>query len=106
MEALNGENLGDFILKQPKLKDVKIDLKGTERIRSRMAKAKKIKITVNVDEDLLESLKLRSDKTGVPYQTLLNRVLRAAMQEKSTDEVSRLDRLEREVKSLKKKLSA
>lgn len=93
-------------MKQPKLKDVKIDVKGTERMRSRMAKAKKIKITVNVDEDLLEALKLRSDETGVPYQSLLNRVLRSAIQEQTDGESSRIDRLEKDVAALKRKLSA
>jgi predicted DNA binding CopG/RHH family protein len=93
-------------MKQPKLKDVKIDVKGTERMRSRMAKSKKIKITVNVDEDLLEALKLRSDETGVPYQSLLNRVLRSAMHEQANGESSRLDRLEKEVATLKKRLTA
>lgn len=93
-------------MKQPKLKDVKFDLKGTEKMRTRMAKAKKIKITVNVDEDLLEALKLRSYETGVPYQNLLNRVLRSAMKEAADGETARLDRLEREVASLKKRLSA
>jgi predicted DNA binding CopG/RHH family protein len=93
-------------MKQPKLKDVKIDVKGTEKMRSRMAKAKKIKITVNVDEDLLETLKLRSDETGIPYQSLLNRVLRSAMQEQADGESSRLDRLEKDVATLKKKLTA
>lgn len=93
-------------MKQPKLKDVKFDLKGTETMRSRIAKAKKIKITVNVDEDLIEALKLRSDETGVPYQSLLNRVLREGISDQSSNESSRLDRLEKEMATLKKRLSA
>jgi predicted DNA binding CopG/RHH family protein len=106
LAAQSGANLGGCTMKQPRLKDVKIDVKGTEKMRSRMAKAKKIKITVNIDEDLLESLKLRSDETGVPYQSLLNRVLRSAMLEQKDDRTLRLDRLEKEIALLKRKLSA
>lgn len=93
-------------MKQPRIKDVKIDLKATDKMSSRMTKAKKIKITVNVDEDLLEALKLRSDETGIPYQSLLNRVLRSAILEQRDGETSRLDRLEKEIALLKRKLSA
>jgi len=92
-------------MKQPKLSDVRIDTKGTKAMRERMAKAKKIKITINVDEDLLLELRRMAASTGIPYQSLLNRVLKDAVMAKK-DEGSRLDRLEREVQRLKKKLSA
>ena len=92
-------------MKQPKLSDLKVDAKGTRQIRKMMAKAKKIKITVNVDEDLLLELRQLAEATGSPYQTLLNKVLKDALMAKK-DEGSRLDRLEREVARLKRKLSA
>ena len=92
-------------MKQPKLSDLKIDTKGTKAMRKMMAKAKKIKITVNVDEDLLVELKHMAEETGTPYQSLLNRILKDAVMSKK-DEGSRLDRLEREVERLKKKISA
>ncbi len=92
-------------MKQPKLNDLKIDAKGTKAMRKMMAKAKKIKITVNVDEDLLMELRNMAEATGTPYQSLLNKVLKEAVMTKK-DEGSRLDRLEREVERLKKKLSA
>lgn len=92
-------------MKQPKLSDLKIDSKGTKVMRKMIAKAKKIKITVNVDEDLLVDLKHMAEETGTPYQSLLNRVLKDAILTKK-DEGSRLDRLEREVERLKKKISA
>jgi hypothetical protein len=38
-------------MKQPKLKNVKIDLTATETMRRLMAKAKTVKVTHNVDED-------------------------------------------------------
>lgn len=92
-------------MKQPKLSDMKIDTKGTKAICKLMAKAKKIKITINVDEDLLVEIRKMADSSGTPYQTLLNRVLKDAIIARR-DEGSRLDRLEREVQRLKKKLSA
>ncbi len=92
-------------MKQPKLSDLKIDNKGTKAMRKIMAKAKKIKITVNVDEDLLMELKNMAEETGTPYQSLLNRALRDGIISK-TKESSRLDRLEREIERLKKKISA
>ena len=92
-------------MKQPKLSDLKIDTKGTKAMRKMMAKAKKIKITVNVDEDLLVELKHMAEETGTPYQSLLNRVLKDAVMSKK-NEGSRLDRLEREIERLKKKISA
>ncbi len=92
-------------MKQPKLSDLKIDTKGTKALRKMMTKAKKIKITVNVDEDLLTELRQMAEETGTPYQSLLNKVLKDAVMGKKA-EGSRLDRLEREVERLKKKISA
>ncbi len=92
-------------MKQPKLSDLKVDVKGTKALRKMMNKAKKIKITVNLDEDILNELKQMALETGTPYQSLLNKVLKDAVSNKKT-EGSRLDRLEREVERLKKKISA
>lgn len=94
-------------MKQPKIKDLKIDLKGTQTLRTRMAKAKKIKITINIDEDLLTALKLRSDDSGIPYQVLLNKLLRSSIEKSIPNKAqSRLDRLEKEVAKLKRSISA
>lgn len=92
-------------MKQPKLSDLKIDTKGTKALRKMMTKAKKIKITVNVDEDILTELRQMAEETGTPYQSLLNKVLKDAVMGKKA-EGTRLDRLEREVERLKKKISA
>jgi predicted DNA binding CopG/RHH family protein len=93
------------IMKQPKLNDLKIDAKGTKNLRKMMAKSKKIKITINVDENILAEVRRMAEEMGTPYQTLLNKVLRDALIAKH-NEGSRLDRLEQEVERLKKKLSA
>ena len=92
-------------MRQPKLSSLQIDTKGTKAMRKLMAKTKKVKITINVDEDLLIELRKMAQQTGIPYQSLLNRVLKDAVLAKK-DEGSRLDRLEREIEKLKRKISA
>ncbi|PWU17110.1 MAG: hypothetical protein C5B49_09525 [Bdellovibrio sp.] len=85
--------------------DSKIDVKGTKAMRKMMAKAKKIKITISVYEDLLVELRKMAESTGTPYQSLLNKLLKDAIMLKKS-EGTRLDWLERELERLKKKLSA
>lgn len=94
-------------MKQPKLSDIRVDLKGTEQLRRRASKSKKIKITINIDQDIITTLKKHSDTSGVPYQKLLNSLLRTALNDVKTDDTgSRLNRLERELAAIKKKLTA
>jgi predicted DNA binding CopG/RHH family protein len=89
-------------MKQPKMSDLVLDTESTKRIRSKMAKQGKVKITINIDKDSLAILRLRSGETGIPYQRLLNRILKEALQKKQTTE-TRLDHLERELAKLKRK---
>jgi len=99
-----GENLGDS-MKAPKLGDVAIDVKATKRMRNKMAATKKVKITINIDQASLKSLRKRAGNTGVPYQRLLNQLLRQALlQEREAN--SRLDRLEKEIAKLKRMVAA
>jgi predicted DNA binding CopG/RHH family protein len=91
-------------MRQPKLSDLKIDTKGTRQTREQASKIKKIKITINVDEDSLEALRSISAKTGAPYQKLLNQILKEGLQSRSAAE-SRLDRLEKELERIKKKIA-
>jgi predicted DNA binding CopG/RHH family protein len=92
-------------MKEPKLADLEIDEKATRQIHRRMAKAKSVKITINIDTDSLDILRVKSAETGIPYQRLLNRFLKKALQSDSESE-SRLDRLEKEISSLKRKIVA
>jgi len=92
-------------MKQPKLNNMRVDAKGTAKLRAQMAKAKKIKITINVDEEILETVRKMSDESGIPYQTLMNKILREAIGTKVRQE-SRLDHLEKELAAIKKKISA
>jgi len=91
-------------MKQPKMSDLKKDKKGTKAMREAMAKSKKVKITINFDSDILDEIKKLADEIGSPYQTLLNKMVKDSLARKK-DEESRLDRLEKEIKALKKKIA-
>jgi len=95
----------ELIMKQPKLNNLKLDKAETKKIRQQASHSKKIKITINFDKDVLDGVKELSDSSGVPYQTLLNKILKEALLEKKS-EMSRLDKLELEIKKLKKKFAA
>ncbi len=90
-------------MKKPKLSDLQINPAQTEKVRELAAKATKIKVTFNLDNDLVAKLKAMAEETGAKYQTLLNRVLREALSNQMTVE-ARMKRLEQEVKKLKDKL--
>ena len=92
-------------MKQPKLDELIYASKETSEIRRRMVKVKKIKITINIDEDSLETLRNISEKSGAPYQKVLNQVLREGLN-KRLESDSRLDRLERELEKIKRKVAA
>ena len=58
-------------MKQPKLNDLSIDWKATARMRSKMAEAKKLTITINVDRSALAFLGKLSARDRKAYQTLV-----------------------------------
>lgn len=105
MQQLNGDNFGGFTMRQPKLNDLVIDRRATREIRSKMKKTRKIKITINVDEDSLALLRQMSSETGAPYQKLLNQILKEGLSKRSEAE-SRLERIEKELKRIKRKIAA
>jgi len=92
-------------MKEPKLNELEIDQKGTEQIRRRMATPGSIKITVNIDKNTLDLLRTKAANTGVPYQRLLNQFLSKALQSDAQTE-SRLERMEKEIAQLKRKIVA
>ena len=91
-------------MKQPKLANLKPNKSETDAIRKAAARAS-VKITINIDAESFAQLRRMAEKTGVPYQRLLNNLLRKSLVAERNAE-SRLDRLEREVQRLKKKLVA
>jgi predicted DNA binding CopG/RHH family protein len=92
-------------MKQPKLSNLQIDKVGTAELRAEMAKKKSIKITINIDADSLFTLKGIARDTGVPYQRLLNRLLKQGLKTRDTIE-TRLNRLEQELKKMKRAFAA
>ena len=92
-------------MKQPKLNSLQIDKVGTEELRAELAKKKSIKITINIDADSLLTLKGIARDTGIPYQRLLNRLLKQGLKTRDTIE-TRLNRLEQELKKMKRAFAA
>ena len=92
-------------MRQPKLSNLTIDANGTRLMRKSAAKSSKVKITINIDQESLNRLRTRSDKTGVPYQRLLNQILKEALKGEEAME-TRLEKMEREIERLKKKVAA
>lgn len=92
-------------MKQPKLNDLALNIAGTKKIRDMATKSQKIKITINIDKDSLSALKNLAIKTGGSYQKLLNEMVKNGL-EKHNDSENRLQKLEKEVAKLKKKISA
>ena len=92
-------------MKEPKTGDLEFDEKRTRRVRRIAARKQAVKITINIDSEALAILRAQSAKTGIPYQRLLNQVLMRALQKDAQTE-SRLDRLEKELKRLKRTLVA
>lgn len=92
-------------MKQPKLSSLALSTKLTREIRKQGLKSKKVKITINVDQESLNLLRNKSAKTGVPYQRLLNMLLKEALDVENKTE-SRIDHLEDEIEELKKKIAA
>jgi predicted DNA binding CopG/RHH family protein len=92
-------------MKRTKTNNIKIDWAGTKKVRLAMAKQKFVKITINVDADSLSELKAESEKTGVPYQRLLNSLLKENLSQRRKTE-GRLEKLEKELALVKKKFAA
>jgi len=92
-------------MKQPKLKDLVIDRAGTRKLRSQLDKTKRIKISINFDERSLTFLRKVSGRSALPYQQILSHVLKETTGDTGAAK-SRLDRIERELKKLKRRIAA
>jgi uncharacterized protein (DUF4415 family) len=92
-------------MKIPKLSDVKVDVEETRRIREMMKKTKKRKITINLDNDLVLSLKYLADQSGGKYQTLLNYLVREAL-EQHQSYGKEIQKLKKEIQKLKQNRAA
>ena len=92
-------------MKKPKLKNLSVDSAETANIRDTMSRQKSVKITININADVLAKLRHIADKSGVPYQRLINRTLVDSLHSQKSNE-SRIDRIEKELRVIKRKLAA
>jgi hypothetical protein len=92
-------------MKQPKPNDLTIDPAGTKKLRSQLTKTKKIKITINIDEQSLTVLRKLSRQSVPPYLLLLNQALKEGTTY-TGETKARLDRIERELHKLKRQIAA
>ena len=100
-----GVTLGDCTMREPKLKNLKVDIAETAKVRRGLKKQKSVKITINLDAGSLEAVKREASSSGIPYQRLLNRLLKESLASNRATE-SRIDRIERELREVKKRLVA
>lgn len=92
-------------MRQPSLKNIRVNRAETKKIRELVASTNRVKITVNVDENVLTFLKKEARETGIPYQNLLNRLLLEAIYRESSQQ-GRIESLEKEIKRLKRKVAS
>ena len=92
-------------MKKPNLKSLKIDPLETKRVRTSVARQKSVKITINIDSSTLSQLRAMADKSGIPYQRLINRTLSNSLLTKSKSD-ARLERIEKDIAQLKRKIAA
>jgi len=92
-------------MKQPNLSHLRIDRVATNKIRTALSKKNRVTITVHLDPDSLKTLKTRSRNTGIPYQRLLNTLLTTNISQQESVQ-SRLNRLEQELRKIKRHVAA
>ena len=101
----NGESFGGFTMKQPDLSHLKVDRRATKNIRAALSKKNRVTITVSLDMESLKALQTLSKKSGIPYQRLLNTLLTSNLTDQESIQ-SRLDRLEQELRKIKRHVAA
>ena len=92
-------------MRKPRINDVSVDTAGARRLRADMAGHRSVTITINVDADSLAKLKELSAESGVPYQRLIDGILKERVAKADTVH-ARLDRIERELARVKKSRAA
>ena len=90
-------------MKTPKLAELKIDRAGTKNLRARLGRTKHIKITIRVDAGKFRSLSTISGRKLPAYYRLIGQLLKTKLDDIAA---SRLDRIERELKKLKRQIAA
>lgn len=91
-------------MKQPNLRHLKIDPIGTATMRKALRKGR-VTITMNLNAADLHTLNTRSKKSGVPYQRLLSKLITTTVSQQESIQ-SRMDRLEQELRKVKRYVAA
>lgn len=76
-----------------------------KKIRTALSKKNRVTITVNLDTESLKALQTLSKESRIPYQRLLNTVLTSNLTQQESIQ-SRLDRLEQELRKIKRRVAA
>lgn len=92
-------------MKQPNLSHLRVDRAATRKIRTAFSKKNRVTITVNLDMHSLKTLTTLSGKTGISYQRLLNGLLTNNIPQRESIQ-ARLDRLEQELRKIKRRVAA
>ena len=92
-------------MREPTLDRLKVDEAGMAKLRAAFGRQKAVQITIDMDANSFRGLKRAARETGVPYETLLGRLLKMGEHRRATME-SCLNRLEQEVKRMKRILVA
>ena len=71
------------------LKKLKVKRRGLlPELQDEKGKPVKVRITISLDQDIVEYFKQSADETGsLPYQTQINQVLRKAIEKNQQDDV-------------------
>jgi hypothetical protein len=90
-------------MKQPKINAIEIDLAGTKDLRAKLRKTKNIKLTIKIDSGSFDSLSKFRGKKLPSYYQIIGQLLKTKLDDTA---VSRLNRVERELKKLKRQIAA
>jgi predicted DNA binding CopG/RHH family protein len=98
-------------MRSPKIKNIRLNEEETHKIQESVTKARSIRITINIDADTLSHFREEASRTGVPYQRLINRKLKESSKSESAGVglgtyAARIDRVEAEIRNLKRALKA
>lgn len=91
-------------MKRPALRHLKIDRAGTTGMRRTLRK-NRVTITINLNPEELQTLNTRSKKSGIPYQRLLSTLITTTVSQQESIQ-SRMDRLEQELRKVKRHVAA
>jgi predicted DNA binding CopG/RHH family protein len=66
-------------MREPKLKNLKVDIAETTKLRRALKEQKLVNFTINLDADSLEAVKKEAWASGIPYQRLVNKLLKESL---------------------------